>query len=78
MGVFGGLVQSFLSYEDFVEGIRALPGEQSGLRFEVVDGVFKELCISAETRTTHTEAPPRDLEQRTVWKMSLGNTQEDE
>ncbi|MDE3735933.1 AAA family ATPase [Pseudomonas resinovorans] len=36
--------QSF-SYEDFVEGLRAESDEASGqLRYEVVDGVFKQMC----------------------------------
>ena len=38
--------QSF-SYEDFVEGLRAESGDDGQLRYDVVDGVFKKLCITA-------------------------------
>ncbi|KAE9644378.1 McrB family protein [Pseudomonas sp. PB106] len=38
--------QSF-SYEDFVEGLRAVSGEDGQLRYEVADGVFKNLCSDA-------------------------------
>jgi 5-methylcytosine-specific restriction protein B len=38
--------QSF-SYEDFVEGLRAVSGEDGQLRYEVADGVFKNLCSAA-------------------------------
>lgn len=48
------------TYEDFVEGFRpAAPGEAldytSGLRLELVDGVFKRLCRAAK------DAPDRDF-----------------
>jgi 5-methylcytosine-specific restriction protein B len=42
--------QSF-SYEDFIEGIRATTDEKSGaLRYEVVDGIFKQLCLNARVK----------------------------
>ncbi|TNF06699.1 MAG: ATPase [Gammaproteobacteria bacterium] len=66
--------QSF-SYEDFVEGLRAVTDESSGqIRYEVVDGVFKSLCELADVKVTRQEAAPLELTGRTVWKMSLGNT----
>ncbi|WP_223525647.1 AAA family ATPase [Pseudomonas sp. A-B-26] len=64
--------QSF-SYEDFVEGLRAESGEEGQLRYEVVDGVFKNLCTTAITKVTHQASAPTDIERRRVWKMSLGN-----
>lgn len=71
--------QSF-SYEDFVEGIRAVPedSETKGLRFEVVDGIFKSICDSAEVHVTKQAEAPPSVDHRTIWKMSLGNTLIDE
>ncbi len=69
--------QSF-SYEDFVEGLRPLPSDAGGLRYEVVDGVFKSLCASADIQVTRREEAPPEVAKRTIWKMSLGNTQMDE
>jgi len=64
--------QSF-SYEDFVEGLRAESGEDGQLRYEVVDGVFKNLCTTAKAKVTRHEAAPMDISNRRIWKMSLGN-----
>lgn len=70
--------QSF-SYEDFVEGIRAVPqdddGPGNGLQFQVVDGIFKSLCETADVRVTKQSEAPPNLEGRTIWKMSLGNSE---
>lgn len=65
--------QSF-SYEDFVEGLRAVTGEDGSLRYEVVDGVFKDLCLSASSRVERVSEAPTDFKGRKIWKMSLGNT----
>lgn len=65
--------QSF-SYEDFVEGLRAENGEDGKLRYEVVDGVFKNLCSTASARVTQQAEAPVDLIGRKIWKMSLGNS----
>lgn len=70
--------QSF-SYEDFVEGLRATTDEETQqLRYEVVDGVFKSVCTTAQALA----APQRAIEGsgftlqgRRIWKMSLGDTQ---
>lgn len=70
--------QSF-SYEDFIEGIRATTDEKSGaLRYEVMDGIFKQLCLNAEVKTQGSSAQTLSLDGRRIWKMSLGNTMEDE
>lgn len=70
--------QSF-SYEDFVEGIRAITDEDSGtIRYEVVDGVFKQLCTSATVEVQNKADESISLNGRRVWKMSLGDTQGNE
>ena len=65
--------QSF-SYEDFVEGLRAVTDDNGNLRYEVVDGVFKNLCQSAISRVTKQSDKPVDISGRRIWKMSLGNS----
>lgn len=66
--------QSF-SYEDFVEGIRAVTDEASGqLRYEVSDGVFKTLCDSARAAAQSVNVGIEGIAQRRIWKMSLGDT----
>lgn len=63
--------QSF-SYEDFIEGIRA-KAEDGEVRYEVEDGVFKELCDAARSRTTAAAASGIDIAGRRIWKVSLGD-----
>lgn len=65
--------QSF-SYEDFVEGIRASTDEATGgLRYEVEDGVFKQLCEAARSRTVAETGSGIDISGRRIWKISLGD-----
>jgi 5-methylcytosine-specific restriction protein B len=63
--------QSF-SYEDFIEGIRA-KAEDGEVRYEVEDGVFKELCDAARSRTTAAASSGIDIGGRRIWKVSLGD-----
>lgn len=66
--------QSF-SYEDFIEGIRATTDEKSGaLRYEVVDGIFKQLCLNSRVKVQGSATQSISLKGRRIWKMSLGNT----
>ncbi len=66
--------QSF-SYEDFVEGLRAdADSEAGGLRYEVVDGVFKRLCEAARLRVVKAEEAAIDPRERRIWKLSLGDS----
>lgn len=67
--------QSF-SYEDFIEGIRAEPNDDGQLKFEVTDGIFKNICDAATARVTSSSEPQAnyDIAGRQIWKMSLGNT----
>jgi 5-methylcytosine-specific restriction protein B len=65
--------QSF-SYEDFIEGIRATTDETTdGLRYEVEDGVFKQLCEAARSRTVAETGSGIDVRGRRIWKLSLGD-----
>lgn len=45
-----------MDYEDFVEGIKAMPidpnNEKAGICYKVEDGIFKKICITAETNST--------------------------
>lgn len=67
--------QSF-SYEDFVEGIRASTDETTGgLRYEVEDGVFKQICEAAQSRIVAAEGGSGiDISGRRIWKISLGDS----
>lgn len=69
--------QSF-SYEDFVEGIRAVTDDDDSggvLSFRVMDGVFKSLCETADVQVRKQAEAPPNLAGRTIWKMSLGNSE---
>ncbi|WP_444897681.1 AAA family ATPase [Microbulbifer sp. SSSA005] len=74
--VFTTFHQSF-AYEDFIEGIRAESSDNGQLNYSVQDGVFKELCESADAKVTRQSGEQIDLNGRRFWKMSLGNTLED-
>ncbi|WP_341964193.1 AAA family ATPase [Pseudomonas sp. RC10] len=66
--------QSF-SYEDFVEGIRALPLEgddpsTGGVRYDVEPGIFRRLCEDAvRDKAYENKVGVRDHAQ--VWKISI-------
>lgn len=69
--------QSF-SYEDFVEGLRAEPDEATKqLKFLPVDGIFKAICDAATTKVVVDQVPEVDVSGNTIWKMSLGNRNEE-
>jgi 5-methylcytosine-specific restriction protein B len=63
------------SYENFVEGLSATTDPDTRqLRYDVADGVFKDLCISARTRLVRkSEDTPVDVSGRRIWKLSLGD-----
>ena len=54
--VFTTFHQSY-SYEDFVEGIRAITNEGGDLEYRIEDGVFKRMCDQAKTGVTFSEDP---------------------
>ena len=68
--------QSF-SYEDFVEGLKASTDEVGQIKYEVEDGIFKQMCSAAAASSGvggSGSVETIDLKGRTIWKMSLGNT----
>lgn len=67
-----------LSYEDFVEGLRAEANDDKSISYEVVPGIFRNICKSAVIKVTKQATAPSNLEARKIWKMSLGNTLGDE
>jgi hypothetical protein len=74
--------QSF-SYEDFVEGIRAVTDEvqedsesAGGLAYRVEAGVFKRICEDAK-RDKASEAQVGIRPNATVWKMSIEEVDSD-
>lgn len=66
------------SYEEFIEGIRPKVDEsESGLDYELKDGIFKEFCVkasSAASKLARTEIK----ENPTIWKVSLKGTGDNE
>lgn len=68
--------QSF-SYEDFVEGLRAVSDdEDKQLQYKVESGVFKRLCDDARTQGVQSETGIRSNPR--IWKISIngsGNSQ---
>jgi 5-methylcytosine-specific restriction protein B len=60
--------QSF-SYEDFVEGIRALTNDDKQLEYQVEPGIFKRLCDDARTHGAQPDAGIRNTPR--IWKISI-------
>lgn len=47
-----------LSYEDFIEGIKPLPPEKDkNIKYDIVDGIFKNLCTRAESNWFSSNQP---------------------
>lgn len=61
--------QSF-SYEDFVEGLRAVSNDNGQIEYPVEPGVFKRLCDQARTSSANagTSSNPR------IWKISINGS----
>lgn len=61
--------QSF-SYEDFIEGLRAVSNDKGQIEYPVEPGVFKRLCDQARTSSANagTSSNPR------IWKISINGT----
>ncbi|AOY45050.1 hypothetical protein PKHYL_29560 [Psychrobacter sp. KH172YL61] len=61
-----------------MEGIRPVVVEgndnNSNISYEVVDGVFKQLCTNAITTEQTGSTQTVNIEGKNIWKLSLGNT----
>lgn len=66
-------------YEDFVEGVKATT-EDGQIHYSVEPGVFKKIAQSASVKNMaqNTASQVYDLAGRKIWKMSLGESQNDE
>lgn len=70
--------QSF-SYEDFVEGLKAKSNnETKNIEYTVEEGIFKKMCSAAASKVTAGSRNALSIGDRRIWKMSLGNTLEDD
>jgi 5-methylcytosine-specific restriction protein B len=63
--------QSF-SYEDFVEGLRAVTNDDKQLEYLVEPGVFKRLCDDARTQGIQPNVGIRSNPR--IWKISINGT----
>jgi len=71
-----------MSYEDFIEGIKPIMGEEEtgDVRYEIRDGIFKDIVNSAKTskdfqksKAQNIVLPPEKLNKQ-INKISLGNS----
>ena len=70
--------QSF-GYEEFVEGLRPHLSIGNQVAYSVLPGVFRKACDSARVRERIKPGlNGKPLKQRTIWKMSLGESWSDE
>jgi len=70
--------QSF-SYEDFIEGLRAVSNEDAGggISYRVEEGAFLQLCQHA-IRDTDYEQDKGIEPEANVWKISIGEVHDEE
>lgn len=65
-----------MSYEDFVEGRHPMSGEKgaesAGFHLEPVSGIFRRIVKRAETTRGPSQAGTVNLQDRQVFKMSIG------
>ena len=67
--------QSF-AYEDFVEGLKA-EAEDGNVNYVVEPGIFRRFCIEDSMIAEVSSTDAVDISNKTLWKMSLGNTLKD-
>ncbi|HFU76555.1 MAG TPA: ATP/GTP-binding protein [Arcobacter sp.] len=79
---FGTFHQSY-GYEEFVEGIKAIPAntednDTEEMTYKVVDGIFKSLVEKCTSKDEIHEENITNYGNANIWKMSLGNSQNGE
>lgn len=67
-----------MDYEDFIEGIKPVH-EAGAVRYEIEDGIFKQLCTSAKVASEVAASGTDNLlegmnSNPTIWKVSLEST----
>ncbi|MEE0977834.1 MAG: AAA family ATPase [Muribaculaceae bacterium] len=67
-----------MDYEDFIEGIKPVH-EAGAVRYEIEDGIFKQLCASAKVASEVVASGTDNLlegmnSNPTIWKVSLEST----
>jgi 5-methylcytosine-specific restriction protein B len=63
--------QSF-SYEDFVEGLRAINNDDKQLEYVVEPGIFKQVCDDARTQNIASDIGTK--KNPNIWKISINGT----
>lgn len=63
------------SYEEFIEGLKAESDENNNIKYEIKDGVFKDICEKAKNITIESKKNYSLNSSPNIWKMSLGNSQ---
>ncbi len=66
------------SYEDFVEGIKPLTDDKGQIKYSVQPGIFKNLCNEAQKIISSHSGKRVDFSKTRIFKMSLGNTMEND
>ncbi|MCZ6156555.1 AAA family ATPase [Campylobacter ureolyticus] len=63
------------SYEEFIEGLKAESDENNNIKYEIKDGVFKDICEKAKNIKIESKKNYLFNSSPNIWKMSLGNSQ---
>lgn len=62
-----------MDYEDWMEGLRPVVNENNQVNYEIVDGIFKKLCIDA-ARPIVRDTREGIVQDAVIWKVSLART----
>lgn len=62
------------SYEEFIEGLKAESDENNNIKYEIKDGVFKDICEKAKNIKIESKKNYSLNSSPNIWKMSLGDS----